>query len=118
MMNFKHFNADCSNAWPTAEIAVMEAKSAVEIIFRGKNVEQETATHEHAFVNLLKGAGRRYVDDTVIPTRTCELISDSLKVIATKKKTKPIRRHNKIPSEREGWTLSEAASTENQQVVF
>jgi propionyl-CoA carboxylase beta chain len=97
VMNSKHLNADYNYAWPTAEIAVMGAKGAVEIIFRGKNVEQETAKYEHAFANPLKAAERGYVDDIVMPSRTRELISDSLKVLATKQKTKPFRKHNNLP---------------------
>jgi propionyl-CoA carboxylase beta chain len=45
VMNSKHLNANYKYAWPTAEIAVMGAKGAVKIIFRGKNVEQETAKY-------------------------------------------------------------------------
>jgi propionyl-CoA carboxylase beta chain len=97
VMNSKHLNADYNYAWPTAEIAVMGAKGAVEIIFRGKNVEQETAKYEHAFANPLKAAERGYVDDIVMPCRTRELISDALKVLETKHKPKPYRRHNNLP---------------------
>ena len=45
-MQSKHLNGDYNYAWPTAEIAVMGAKGAVEIIFRGKNVEEETKRYE------------------------------------------------------------------------
>jgi propionyl-CoA carboxylase beta chain len=44
-MSSKHLRGDFNYAWPNAEIAVMGAKGAVEIIFRGKNVEQETANY-------------------------------------------------------------------------
>jgi len=96
-MSSKHLNGDYNYAWPTAEIAVMGAKGAVEIIFRGKNVEDETRKYEHAFANPLKAAERGYVDDIIKPERTRELIIDNLKVLETKKSIKPHRRHNNLP---------------------
>jgi propionyl-CoA carboxylase beta chain len=96
-MSSKHLNGDYNYAWPTAEIAVMGAKGAVEIIFRGKNVEQETAKYEHAFANPLKAAERGYVDDIVMPCATRSIISDNLKVLETKNRVKPTRRHNNLP---------------------
>lgn len=97
VMSSKHLNGDYNYAWPTAEIAVMGAKGAVEIIFRGKNVEAETAKYEHAFANPLKAAERGYVDDIVMPERTRELIKDNLIVLETKSRLKPNRRHNNLP---------------------
>ena len=70
MMSSKHLNGDYNYAWPTAEIAVMGAKGAVEIIFKGKNVAENTASYETAFANPLKAAERGYVDDIVIPENT------------------------------------------------
>lgn len=96
-MSSKHLNGDYNYAWPTAEVAVMGAKGAVEIIFRGKNSEAETAKYEHAFANPLKAAERGYVDDIIQPSRTREIISDNLKVLETKHRAKPFRRHNNLP---------------------
>lgn len=70
VMSSKHLNGDFNYAWPSAEIAVMGAKGAVEIIFRGKNVEEETAKYEYAFANPLKAAERGYVDDIIMPENT------------------------------------------------
>ena len=70
VMSSKHLNGDYNYAWPTAEIAVMGAKGAVEIIFKGKNVAENTASYETAFANPLKAAERGYVDDIVIPENT------------------------------------------------
>jgi len=67
VMSSKHIGADFNYAWPTAEVAVMGAKGAVEIIFRGKNVEEETRKYEEAFANPLKAAERGYVDDIIRP---------------------------------------------------
>lgn len=70
VMSSKHLKGDFNYAWPSSEIAVMGAKGAVEIIFRGKNVEQETKNYEFAFANPLKAAERGYVDDILMPDQT------------------------------------------------
>ena len=97
VMSSQHLNGDYNYAWPTAEIAVMGAKGAVEIIFRGKNVEKEVANYEHAFANPLKAAERGYVDDIVMPSQTRQLLIDNLRVLETKNREKPKRRHNNLP---------------------
>ncbi len=96
-MSSKHLNSDYNYAWPTAEVAVMGAKGAVEIIFRGKNVEEETKKYEHAFANPLKAAERGYVDDIIMPEMTRERIADNLRVLETKNRVKPARRHSNLP---------------------
>ena len=55
-MSSKHLRSDFNYAWPSAEVAVMGAKGAVEIIFRGKNVEAETAEYERKFANPMVAA--------------------------------------------------------------
>ena len=97
VMSSKHLNGDYNFAWPTAEVAVMGAKGACEIIFRGKNVEKETQAYQEAFANPLKAAERGYIDDIVMPERTRDLIADSLKVLETKNRIKPQRRHSNLP---------------------
>ena len=97
MMSSKHLKGDYNYAWPTAEVAVMGAKGAVEIIFRGKNVEEEIKKYEYAFANPLKAAERGYVDDIVQPSKTRQIILDNLKVLESKKSVKPLRRHNNLP---------------------
>lgn len=84
-------------AWPTAEIAVMGAKGAVEIIFRGKNVEENTANYEHAFANPLKAAERGHIDDIIIPSTTRQRIARDLELLETKDMQKPYRKHGNIP---------------------
>ena len=96
-MSSKHLNGDFNYAWPTAEIAVMGAKGAVEIIFRGKNVEEETKKYEHAFANPLKAAERGYIDDIIMPDQTRNIILDNLKVLEDKYKPKKWKRHNNLP---------------------
>lgn len=78
VMSSKHLKGDFNYAWPTAEVAVMGAKGAVEIIFRGKNVEEETAKYEEAFANPLKAAERGYVDDIIEPSETRARIVNAL----------------------------------------
>lgn len=84
VMSSKHLKADFNYAWPTAEVAVMGAKGAVEIIFRGKNVETETANYEEKFANPLKAAERGYVDAIIMPGETRARIVNALKVLETK----------------------------------
>lgn len=86
MMASKHLNGDFNYAWPTAEIAVMGAKGAVEIIFRGKNSEEETANYEYAFANPLKAAERGYVDDIIMPEDTRARILNDLTVLENKQR--------------------------------
>lgn len=97
VMSSKHLKGDYNYAWPTAEVAVMGAKGAVEIIFRGMNVEEETKIYEHAFANPLKAAERGYVDDIIKPEETRNLIRDNLKVLENKKRPKINRKHANIP---------------------
>jgi len=70
VMSSKHLKGDFNYAWPSAEVAVMGAKGAVEIIFRGKNVVEETANYQYKFANPLKTAERGYVDDIIMPEQT------------------------------------------------
>jgi propionyl-CoA carboxylase beta chain len=97
VMSSKHLKGDFNYAWPTAEVAVMGAKGAVEIIFRGKNVEEETKKYEHAFANPLKAAERGYVDDIIMPDTTRQRIVNDLKVLEFKDRTAPKRRHDNLP---------------------
>ena len=90
-------SCDFNYAWPSAEVAVMGAKGAVEIIFRGKNSEQETANYEEKFANPLKAAERGYVDAIIMPGDTRSRISNALKVLETKDSKLPKRRHDNLP---------------------
>jgi propionyl-CoA carboxylase beta chain len=96
-MSSKHLTGDLNYAWPTAEIAVMGAKGAVEIIFRGKNVQQEIQNYEYKFSNPLKAAERGYVDDIIKPDQTRKAIVDGLRNLEKKQTNKPFRRHSNLP---------------------
>lgn len=89
VMSSQHLHGDYNYAWPTAEIAVMGAKGACEIIFRGKNVEKETQNYQDAFANPLKAAERGYVEAVVMPDQTRKIIAENLKVLETKQRPKP-----------------------------
>lgn len=97
VMSSKHLKGDFNYAWPTSEIAVMGAKGAVEIIFRGKNSEDETRSYEEKFANPLKAAERGYVDDIIQPSETRARISNALKVLETKDRAPLRRRHDNMP---------------------
>jgi propionyl-CoA carboxylase beta chain len=84
VMSSKHLKGDFNYAWPSAEIAVMGAKGAVEIIFRGKNVEEETANYQYRFANPLSAAERGYVDDIIMPDETRKRILNDLAVLENK----------------------------------
>lgn len=97
VMSSKHLKGDFNYAWPTAEIAVMGAKGAVEIIFRGKDVEKNTREYEEAFANPLKAAERGYVDDIILPSTTRQMIADGLEVLENKDRSQPKRKHSNMP---------------------
>ena len=75
----------------------MGAKGAVEIIFRGKNVEAETDNYNHQFANPLKAAERGYVDDIIMPEDTRSIISNDLRILENKAVYQPRRKHSNLP---------------------
>jgi len=98
VMSSKHLRGDVNYAWPTGEIAVMGAKGAVEIIFRGKNVEAETANYTERFANPLVAAQRGFVDDIITPSTTRQRLCADLELLAENKKlTNPWKKHGNIP---------------------
>ena len=102
VMSSKHIGADYNYAWPTAEIAVMGAKGACEIIFRGKNVEQETKKYEEKFANPMVAAQRGFIDDIITPrttrqrVRLTQIIED-LKSLENKVVNWVPKKHGNIP---------------------
>jgi len=98
VMSSKHLRGDSNYAWPTGEIAVMGAKGAVEIIFRGKNVEEETTKYAQRFANPLVAAQRGFVDDIIQPSTTRERLCKDLELLAENKKlSNPWKKHGNIP---------------------
>jgi propionyl-CoA carboxylase beta chain len=97
VMSSKHLRGDVNYAWPSAEIAVMGAKGAVEIIFRGKDVEENTLEYEQKFANPLVAAQRGFVDAVIEPSETRRLVCEDLELLAGKRHERAWRKHGNIP---------------------
>jgi propionyl-CoA carboxylase beta chain len=106
VMSSKHIRGDLNLAWPTAEIAVMGAAGAVEIIFRdaiagAEEPEAErrrvTAEYEAAFANPYVAASRGYIDDVIVPSETRPRLIAALELLADKRESNPPRKHGNIP---------------------
>jgi len=97
VMSSKHLRGDANYAWPSAEVAVMGAKGAVEIIFRGKSVEEETARYEDRFANPFLAAERGFVDAIITPSATRTRIIEDLCLLRDKEVQRPWRKHGNIP---------------------
>uniref|UniRef100_A0A803YQB2 Propionyl-CoA carboxylase beta chain, mitochondrial n=1 Tax=Meleagris gallopavo TaxID=9103 RepID=A0A803YQB2_MELGA len=96
VMSSKHLRGDANYAWPTAEVAVMGAKGAVQIIFRGKETDAE-AEYVDKFANPFPAAMRGFVDDIIQPSTTRMRICHDLDVLASKSQTNPWKKHANIP---------------------
>jgi propionyl-CoA carboxylase beta chain len=106
VMNSKHIGADFNFAWPTAEIAVMGAKGASEIIFK-KEIQSSADPHatllekekEYAelFANPYKAAERGFIDEVILPEDSRRKLISAFAVLANKKKAGPVRKHGNIP---------------------
>ncbi|MDR3214251.1 MAG: acyl-CoA carboxylase subunit beta [Azoarcus sp.] len=102
VMSSKHLRGDVNLAWPTAEIAVMGAKGAVEIIFREEKNDPEKlaareAEYKARFANPLVAGARGFIDDVIMPHETRRRICRSLTMLKNKKLENPWRKHGNIP---------------------
>jgi acetyl-CoA carboxylase carboxyltransferase component len=106
VMNSRHMRADLVYAWPSAEIAVMGAKSAVEVIFRKEaqnssdpkqTLLEREAEYAEKFANPYAAAERGYIDDIIEPSRTRFRLIRALEMLANKKDSIPPRKHGNIP---------------------
>ena len=106
VMNSKHIGADMNYAWPSAEIAVMGAKGAAEIIFRkeikeadDKKAKWEEKEKEYAalFANPYNAAARGYVDEVIEPAKTREKLIKAFKMLENKVAHLPKKKHGNIP---------------------
>ena len=97
VMSSKSLNGDFNYAWPSAEVAVMGAKGACEIIFRGKDIEAETLKYEEQFLNPLPAAERGYIDYIIMPEDTRKTIIDNLRVMKKKSQMIPNKKHCNLP---------------------
>jgi propionyl-CoA carboxylase beta chain len=102
VMSSKHLRGDVNFAWPSAEIAVMGPKGAVEIIFRGdlgdaEAIEARAQDYRDRFANPFVAARRGFVDDVIMPHGTRRRIAQSLRWLDGKKLANPTKKHGNIP---------------------
>ncbi|WP_033924605.1 acyl-CoA carboxylase subunit beta [Sphingomonas sp. 35-24ZXX] len=100
VMASKHLRGDLNYAWPTAEIAVMGAKGAVEIIFRGKTPEEiaeRTKEYEARFANPFVAASKGFIDEVIMPHSTRRRIALGLRKLRNKSLENPWKKHDNIP---------------------
>ena len=100
VMASKHLRGDLNYAWPTAEIAVMGAKGAVEIIFRGLTSEQgaeKTREYEERFANPFVAASKGFIDEVIYPHSTRRRVALGLRKLRTKRLENPWKKHDNIP---------------------
>ncbi|NMC45175.1 MAG: acyl-CoA carboxylase subunit beta [candidate division Zixibacteria bacterium] len=106
VMNSKHVRGDMNYAWPSAEIAVMGPKGAVEIIFKKeieaaadkeKAIEEKVAEFTEKFANPYIAAERGYVDDIIEPKQTRGRLIRALHMLENKKDSNPPKKHGNIP---------------------
>jgi propionyl-CoA carboxylase beta chain len=102
VMSSKHLRGDVNFAWPSAEIAVMGPKGAVEIIFRGdlkdpKAIEARTEEYRQKFANPFVAGHRGFIDDVIMPHNTRRRIARALAMLKGKKLENPWKKHDNIP---------------------
>ncbi|MEO0589763.1 MAG: acyl-CoA carboxylase subunit beta [Pseudomonadota bacterium] len=102
VMASKHLRGDLNYAWPTAEIAVMGAKGAVEIIFRqdrgdAEKIAEKTAEYEERFANPFVAASRGYIDEVIHPHSTRRRVALGLRKLRGKQLENPWKKHDNIP---------------------
>ena len=102
VMSSKHLRGDVNYAWPSAEIAVMGAKGAVEIIFRADigdpdKIAARTKEYSDRFANPFVAASRGFIDDVIMPRETRKRIIRALMTLKNKKLENPWKKHDNIP---------------------
>jgi propionyl-CoA carboxylase beta chain len=102
VMASKHIGGDLNYAWPTAQIAVMGAKGAVEIIFRAdigdaEKIAARTKEYEERFLSPFIAAERGYIDDVIMPHSTRRRIARALAMLKGKTVEMPKRKHDNLP---------------------
>ena len=102
VMSSKHLRGDVNFAWPSAEIAVMGPKGAVEIIFREEKgdpakLAPREAEYKAKFANPFVAGARGFIDDVIMPNETRKRICRSLAMLRDKKLENPWRKHGNIP---------------------
>ena len=102
VMASKHLRGDVNYAWPTAEIAVMGSKGAVEIIFRAdigddEKIEARTEEYKERFANPFVAAQRGFIDEVIMPCNTRRRLCGALRMLRGKELQNPWKKHDNIP---------------------
>jgi len=109
VMSSKHLRGDINYAWPTAEIAVMGPKGAIEVLFQKKlaaiedekereeYIRQHEEDYKEKFANPYNAARYGYIDDVIEPRNTRFRVIRALQSLSTKKDTNPPKKHSNIP---------------------
>ena len=102
VMSSKHLRGDVNFAWPSAEIAVMGPKGAVEIIFReekndAEKIAEREAMYKQRFANPFVAGARGFIDDVIMPHETRKRVCRSLAMLKDKQLENPWRKHGNIP---------------------
>jgi propionyl-CoA carboxylase beta chain len=102
VMSSKHIRGDVNYAWPSAEIAVMGPKGAVEIIFRGDigdatKIAQRTEEYRTKFANPFVAGARGFIDDVIMPHGTRRRLCRALAMLQNKRLQNPWKKHDNIP---------------------
>jgi propionyl-CoA carboxylase beta chain len=106
VMSSKHIRGDYNVAWPTAELAVMGPKGAVDILFRReiadapdpqRALDAKIAEYREKFAHPYIAAGRGYLDDIIDPRETRPRLIDALDTLRTKRDRNPPKKHGNIP---------------------
>jgi acetyl-CoA carboxylase carboxyltransferase component len=105
-MSSKHLGADFAFAWPSAEIAVMGAEGAANIIHR-KDIkaakdpaakrQEKINEYESLFSNPYQAATRGYIDAVIAPEKTRQRLIEALEIMCTKREMRPPKKHGNIP---------------------
>ncbi len=108
-MSSKHLRGDINYAWPSAEIAVMGPKGAIEILYskelreieddeeRANFIEEKEKEYKEQFANPYQAARYGYIDDVIEPRNTRFRIIRALQSLQTKKEVNPPKKHGNIP---------------------
>ncbi len=102
VMSSKHLRGDFNYAWPTAEIAVMGAKGAVEILYRSElgdpeKIAERTRDYETRFANPFVAAEKGFIDEVIMPHSTRKRVARALASLRTKRLSNPWKKHDNIP---------------------
>ena len=102
VMGSKHLRGDVNYAWPSAQIAVMGAKGAVEIIFRKdlddpEKIAKHTKDYEERFLSPFVAAERGFIDEVIMPHRTRLRVARALRMLRNKRLENPWKKHDNIP---------------------